>query len=131
MGSFSDYWENEILDHIFGKGNYSPPTIYVGISTADPGDSGAGLTEPSGGGYARRQTMSADWNAAADGLLDNANTITFNVATGDWGTVTHFALFDAATAGNMLVHGALAQAKVIANGDTLQFVAGDLHVTLD
>ena len=131
MGSFSDYWENEILDHIFGKGNYSPPTIYVGISTADPGDSGAGLTEPSGGGYARRQTMSADWNAAADGLLDNANTITFNVATGDWGTLTHFALFDAATAGNMLAHGALAQAKVIANGDTLQFVTGDLHVTLD
>jgi len=131
MGSFSDYWENEILDHLFGKGNYTPPTIYVGVSTADPGDSGAGLTEPSGGGYARRQTMSTDWNAAADGLLDNANTITFNVATGDWGTVTHFALFDAATAGNMLVHGALAQAKVITNGDTLQFVAGDLHVTLD
>ena len=131
MGSFSDYWENEVLDHLFGKGTYPPPTIYVGISTADPGDSGAGLTEPSGGGYARRQTMSADWNAAADGLLDNANTITFNVATGDWGTVTHFGLFDAATAGNMLVHGALAQAKVIANGDTLQFVAGDLHVTLD
>jgi len=131
MGSFSDYWENEVLDHLFGKGNYAPPTIYVGVSTADPGDSGAGLTEPSGGGYARRQTMSTDWNAAADGLLDNANTITFNVATGDWGTVTHFALFDAATAGNMLVHGALAQAKVITNGDTLQFVAGDLHVTLD
>jgi len=131
MGSFSDYWENEILNHLFGKGNYTPPTIYVGVSTADPGDSGAGLTEPSGGGYARRQTMSTDWNAAADGLLDNANTITFNVATGDWGTVTHFALFDAATAGNMLVHGALAQAKVITNGDTLQFVAGDLHVTLD
>ena len=38
MGSFANYWENEILDHLFGKGSYTPPTIYVGLSTADPAD---------------------------------------------------------------------------------------------
>ena len=42
MGSFSNYWENELLDHLFGKGSYTPPTIYVGLSTTDPGDDGAG-----------------------------------------------------------------------------------------
>lgn len=131
MGSFSDYWENGILDHLFGKGNYTPPTIYVGLSTADPGDNGAGLSEPSGNGYSRVQTAASDWNAAAGGLLDNANTITFDSATGDWGTVTHFAVFDAATAGNMLAHGALTQAKTIGSGDTARFAAGELDVTLD
>ena len=35
------------------------------------------------------------------------NAIAFNAATGDWGLITHFALFDAATAGNMLAHGTL------------------------
>ena len=131
MGSFSDYWENGVLDHLFSKSSYTPPTIYVGLSTADPGDNGAGLSEPSGNGYARAPTAASDWNAAAGGLLDNANAIAFNAATGDWGTLTHFALFDAAVSGNMLAHGALTQAKTIGSGDTARFAAGDLDVTLD
>jgi hypothetical protein len=131
MGSFSDHWENEILDHLFGKGSYTPPTIYVGLSTADPGEDGTGLSEPSGNGYARVGTFGADWNAASGGALDNANAIEFAEATGSWGTVTHFALFDASSGGNLLAHGALTQAKSIASGDTAQFAAGDLDVSLD
>jgi hypothetical protein len=131
MGSFSDYWENEILDHLFGKGNYTPPTIYVGLSTAEPGDDGSGLSEPSGDGYARVQTSGSDWNAASGGQLDNANDITFPEATGSWGTVTHFALFDAASGGSMLAHGSLSGSKAIGSGDTARFAAGDLDVSLD
>ena len=131
MGSFADYWESEILDHIFGKGSYTPPTIYVGLSTEDPTDDGSGLAEPSGNGYARVQTSSSDWNAASAGSLDNANDITFPQATGSWGTITHFALFDATTGGNMLAHGALSQSKAIGSGDTAKFAAGDLDVSLD
>jgi hypothetical protein len=131
MGSFANFWENEILDHLFGKGSYTPPTIYVGLSTADPGDDAAGLAEPSGNGYARVSTGAVDWNAASGGAIDNANDITFPQATGDWGTLTHFALFDAATAGNMLAHGSLGVSKIISSGDTAKFAAGDLDVTLD
>jgi len=131
MGSFSDHWENEILDHLFGKGSYTPPTIYVGLSTADPGDDATGVSEPSGNGYARVATAAADWNAASGGALDNANAIEFAEATGSWGTVTHFTLFDAATSGNMLAHGSLTQSKTITSGDTAQFSAGDLDVSLD
>jgi len=131
MGSFSDYWENEILDHIFGKGSYTPPTIYVALSTADPTDDGSGLSEPSGNGYARGQTSPSDWNAASGGALDNANEIAFNEATGSWGTITHFALMDAVSGGNMLAHGALSQSKTIGSGDTAKFAAGDLDVSLD
>ncbi len=131
MGSFSNYWENEILDHLFGKGAYSPPTIYVALSTADPGESGSGLSEPSGNGYTRALTSASDWNTANGGLLDNAAAIEFNAATGDWGTMTHFALFDAATAGNMLAYGTLNQAKSVGSGDTIRFAAGDLDVTLN
>lgn len=130
MGGFSDYWENKILDHIFGKGNYTPPTIYVGLSTIDPTDDGSGLAEPSGNGYARTQTSASDWNAASNGSLDNASDITFALATGSWGTITHFALFDAVTAGNMLAHGVLSQSKTIGNSDTARFQAGDLDISL-
>lgn len=130
MGGFSDYWENKILDHIFGKGSYTPPTIYVGLSTADPTDDGSGLAEPSGNGYARTQTSASDWNAASNGSLDNASDITFAQSTGSWGTITHFALFDAAMAGNMLAHGVLSQSKTIGNSDTAKFQAGDLDISL-
>jgi len=131
MGSFSNYWENELLDYLFGKGSYTSPTVYVGLSTADPGDDGAGLSEPSGNGYARVQTAPADWNSASAGSLANANLIEFNEATGPWGTATYFALFDSAFAGNMLAHGVLTQAKTITTGDTARFTAGDLNITLD
>lgn len=131
MGSFADYWENEILDHLFGKGSYTPPTIYVGLSTADPTDDASGLAEPSGGSYARVATAGADWNVASGGAIANANDITFPEATDSWGTMTHFALFDAASAGNMLAHGTLSVSKSISSGDTAKFAAGDLDVTLD
>jgi hypothetical protein len=131
MGSFADYWENEILDHLFGKGSYTPPTIYVGLSTADPTDDASGLAEPSGNSYARVATAGADWNVASGGAIANANDITFPEATGSWGTITHFAIFDAASAGNMLAHGALNVSKSISSGDTAKFAAGDLDVTLD
>ena len=130
MGGFSDYWENKILNHIFGKGSYTPPIIYVGLSTADPSDDGSGLAEPSGNAYARAQTSASDWNAASSGLLDNTGNITFTQATGNWETITHFALFDAATAGNMLTYGALSEPKTIGESDTARFEAGDLEISL-
>ena len=131
MGAFSDYWENKILDHIFGKGSYTPPVIYVALSTADPTDDGSGFAEPSGNAYARVQTSASDWNAASGGSLDNAGDITFGQATGNWGTITHFALFDAATGGNMLAYGSLSQPKTIGGSDTAKFEAGDLDISLD
>lgn len=131
MGSFSDYWEDEILDHLFSKGSHTPPIIYVGLSTADPGDDAAGLAEPSGNGYVRVQTAAGDWDFASGGSLDNANTIEFPGATGDWGAITHFALFDTASGGHMLAHGSLSASKTVASGDTIRFAVGELNVTLD
>lgn len=131
MGSFSNYWENEVLDHLFGKGAYTPPTIYVALSAADPGEDGSGVDEPDGGGYARVATVAGDWTNATGGLVDNVAAIEFGAAAGDWATMTHFALFDAATAGNLLAHGTLTQAKTVNAGDQARFPPGELEVTLD
>lgn len=132
MGSFSDYLENELLDHVFGNGSYTPPTnVFVALSTADPTDDGSGIAEPGAGAYARVSTAGADWNTAVAGALDNANEITFPEATASWGTLTHFALFDALTGGNMLGHSSLTTSKAIGIGDTAKYAAGELDVTLD
>jgi len=132
MGNISTYWANEILDHLFGKGAYTPPTIYVALSTSEPTDTGTNVTEPAGGAYARKATAAADWNASSVGagrIIDNANAIEFAEASGSWGTLSHFALYDAPEAGNFLGWGALATSKAVGSGDTARFAAGDLDVS--
>lgn len=128
--SKSDFLENKLLDHMLGKTSYTMPTAYVGLFTAAPSDAGGG-TEVTGGSYARKSTAGADWNAAAAGSSSNANAITFVTATASWGTVTHFGIFDAATAGNLLRWAALTTSKTIGNGDTASFAAGALVCTED
>lgn len=131
--SFSDYWENKILDHIFGKAVYTAPAhIYVALSMADPGESGSGLQEPSGGNYGRVETDPADWSTAADGAIENAAAILFPTPTADWGAMTHAALYDAATGGNFLACGELPSVlNVYATSPAPELAAGDLVVTLD
>lgn len=134
MGSFANFIEDKFLDHLVGKTSYTMPTAYVGLSTADPLDDASGLAEPSGNGYARVATAGADWNASSGGSISNANDITFPEATGNWGTITHFALFDAISGGNMLAHGSLTTSKTIESGEIAKFAGGtpgDLVLTLD
>lgn len=136
MGSFSDYLENELLDHILGGGDYTrPATVYIGLWTAALSDSstGSSANEVSGGSYARKSKAnnSTNWPAAANGAKANGVDITFVTATASWGTVTHFAILDAQTAGNILGWGSLTNSKTIGDGDTASFAIGDLDVTLD
>ncbi len=134
MGSFSDYLENELLDHVWGAAAYTPPvTLYVGLSTTDPLDDGSGITEPVGGAYARVAVTNnlTNWPAAVAGAKANGTAIQFPTATGSWGTIGWFFISDAASGGNMLGHAALTTPKTIDPGDTASFAVGDLDVTLD
>lgn len=102
-------------------------TAYVSLHTADPGDSGA--SEISGGAYAR-QGPAAFANAGANPTVaSNSAIITFPVATGDWGTVSHFGVWDAVSAGNFRGSGAVATPKAVGTGDTARFAAGALTIT--
>lgn len=131
MSSFSDYAEGAILDHLFSlSAGYAQPTIYLAVSTADPTDTGGGTAEPSGNGYARVATAASDWSRTGN-VVDNANELSFPEATGSWGTLTHFALYDAATGGNMIAHAAMDTSKAIAANETLRFPAGNITFTLD
>ena len=132
MADMSDYLEAQIANLIFRtQVAWKPTAVYFALYTAAPSDSGGG-TEVSGGSYARVQVTQADaqWNApAAAGLIDNVNAITFTTATANWGTITHVGIHDAVSAGNLLMWGALTASKVINNGDTFEFAAGDMDIT--
>jgi len=129
MAGLSRYAQRELLDHLMKVGAYTAPThIYVALFT----DSS---TECTGTDYARE--ICDSWDAATDAdpcVVDNTGIIDFGTAgAGDWGTISHFRLSDAATgATNWLTDATeLTTSKTINSGDPVTFPAGDLDITLD
>jgi hypothetical protein len=131
MGSKSDYLENKVLDHVLGGGDYTrPATVYAALFTVAPSDSGGG-TEVAGGSYARASITNNATNfpAASGGAKANGAAVTFATATAAWGEVKAYALFDAATSGNMLYWSLLDIAKEVYEDDTVSFPIGALTFT--
>jgi len=128
MGALSDYAENKVLDHVCGVQEFTMPTdVYLALFTTETSDESPG-TEVSGNGYERQKVT---FGSASNGTITNAQDVLFPKATGTWDTVTHAALFDAETGGNMLWHGALQQSKTIETDDEFKLEAGKLTLTID
>lgn len=134
MTALSSYAERKVLDHVFKNTAYTSPSAYLGLFTSDPTDSASG-TEVSGNGYARIQIdnkMAAATTGSDNSSISSNANITFAAASGgDFGTITHIGIFDAASSGNLLAHGALTSSKVISDGDTFQINSGNLTITID
>ncbi len=160
MTAASNYLELKVLDHIlrFGNGSltvgsgagYTPPaTVYValfagGSSAGTALESGTSSTSGTGnwgyyeinnGNYARQSITFAA--ATGDGTIASNSTATFpqananyNTAGTQGNTITHIALMDASTGGNVLFYGALSTTKVVTDGDTFQINSGSLTITL-
>lgn len=127
MSSFSDFLENELLDHAFRNAAYTPPaTVYMALFTVAPTDAGGG-TEVSGGGYARQ---SVTFGAASGGAISNTGAVSWTASGANFGSVVAVGFFDASTAGNMMAWDAITSATVN-DGDTLNFAIGAIDITLD
>jgi hypothetical protein len=119
-------------------------TGYVGLLTAAPSDSGGG-TEVSGGSYARvavtmnmtnwagtQSSASTTASSGTGGTTSNNGTVTFPAPTANWGTVTHFAVYDQASGGNLIYWSALTTSKTVNNGDAApSFAAAALTFQID
>lgn len=132
MGSLSDYAELELLDHVFNAA-YSPvATLYLALATATitDSDTGATITEvPDSNNYARATIA---FGSAASRIITQSGAVTFNQASGAWGTVTDWAILDSNThgAGNMLAYGAFASGKSIVSGNTPSVADASITVTM-
>ena len=134
MGSFSDYLENKLMDYVFGNETYTASsTLYLALSEADPLDDGSGVSEPVGNGYARKSIANnlTNWPAAVNGVKANGTIVELTAVGGSWPTVSHFAIFDEITGGNMLIHGALSSAQTLADGESIRFPVDSIDLTLD
>lgn len=91
-----------------------PAKYYLGLSTTAPDLDGQNVTEPAtDAGYARVELTTL--SAPTDGLVTNQQAVNFEESTNNWGTVTHFVIFDAAEAntGNLLMYGELTTPRTV------------------
>ena len=132
--SLSNYAENELLDHLLGKGTRdftSPATLAVAMASAVSGSEPVTVTEfANANGYVRQAVTFA---AASSGNAKNSVLVSFPTATGNQGTCTHVAVYDSLTygGGNLLFYGALTASKTIDTGDTFEIKINNLTVNLD
>lgn len=136
MASISTYLEERLLSFLF-KGNaiglVTPgDNLWLAMFTAGVDLESGNLTnEVAGNGYARVATPMSAWSIAPAILIENAAVLDFPVATGAWGTITHGAIVDAVTGGNILLHGALYLARSVQANDQLRFEVGEARFILD
>lgn len=125
MGSLSDFLELELLDHVFNASYTQPVTVYLALFESDPLDAGSG-TETAYTSYARQAIA---FDAAAARSVQQTALETFPANTGSTVTITHWGIFDAVTAGNLMAHGALSVSKQVNNGNTPSVAASEVDVT--
>lgn len=125
MGAFTEVIKNGWLDDVTNT------TLYLALFVGDP--SGAGI-EISGSNYARKSIATTDWGAAASSTLSNVNAVTFEQAADVWSAsdITYWALYDAASGGNLIAYDDLpvAQQQPIVAGNTVEFAIGGITLTV-
>ena len=127
--NLSNYAENTLLDHSVNDGAMTVSGCFLALFTDATTDAGGG-TEVAGNAYARVTVPAGSWAAASGGSKSTSADVNFVAASGSWGTITHVALYDASTAGNMLWHGPLTASKAIGSGDVFRMASGQLTLTL-
>lgn len=134
MTDMTNYLETKVINHILGLASFTmPATAYLALFTADPGESGSLTNEVgSGVGYARQNLTAAMDASTGGGPAVNDTAIVFGpCSTTSWGTITHAAVVDAGTSGNILMKRALQTPKLIEVGDGITFRIGELSILFD
>lgn len=139
MGAFSDYSSKKVLDHMFSNGRaqtWTPPSsLHIGLFTSGDGlanNTAGDQDEVSGGSYTRKTLNgSENYFRPASGFEAVLHAdVDWAVATADWGTISHIAVLDAASGGNVILWSPLTTAKLIETNDIMGILATDLVASL-
>ena len=145
--SMTDFLENKLIDAIFRNTAYTMPTVLaVALFTAASACDASTVTEvtnanayarvalnPSVSNWANTQNSGTAVSSGTSGTTSNSTTVTFPTATGSWGTINYFGIYDSATygAGNLLFCAAVTTPQTINTGATPSFSAGSLTIQID
>lgn len=122
MAGFTQAYQQTLLDYAFPT---SASTDHIAYSTNGTSEAAILARTPIGA------TGWASATAATPSVKANNAALTSAAASGS-GTVTHFAIFSASSAGTQKTDWqALSSSRALVAGDTLQWAIGAITVTLD
>ena len=126
-GNMSSYYRTSVMNVLRGSAvtGFSP---YVALYNGDPNTTGQEL---SGGNYARfAATFTNPTQLSGGSMVQNNNDILSSISTASWGTMTHIAIYDASTGGNMFAAMSLGKSYSVPMGTAVGFHTGDLQFTI-
>lgn len=133
MGTLSDFATTELVDHIF-KAAYAPvSTLYLCLCTAAPtaASTGTSIVETDYTNYVRKSFTASSFGAAESRAITQILDIMFAQAGGDsTDDISHYAICDAATLGNMLAFGSFTTPWNVVAGNTPKVASGEITLTI-
>lgn len=116
----------QYADHLLIEYLFRTDPVYLALYTQVPTKTTT-LGEVTGGSYARELVA---FTAPASGESENTALITFTTATADWGAVSHYAIYDAVSGGNMIFYSKFDAefARTVESGDIVIVPAGRVTV---
>lgn len=129
MSSLSSYTAQLLTDWILGKANMPDSgDRYLAFFDGDPETTGLEVTDDLSS-LGRQNITSAMDSANASGVSENTGDIDFGAAVGV-GQITHLAIFDLASGGNLLASQPLdVGTQQVAVGDSLKIASDGLTFT--
>lgn len=128
-GNLSTYYRTAIMNTLRGTScsGFSP---YIALCNGDPTDMG---NEFSGNNYTRISvTMTAPaQQSSGTALSQNTADVISGIATGNWGTLTTVAIYDAQSSGNAYAVLNIGTSYNVTSGYSVGFHAGDLQFNIN
>lgn len=125
------YFLNQVMGNLFKTKETPalPSEYYIGLSSTAPNISGGNVTEPlSNSGYKRVKLENL--SEPADGVITNEQAISFDESTANWGTMSHFVIYDALEAGNLLMYDTLSTPRNVEAATIVTIKANSLTLAL-
>ena len=107
----------------------APVALYLAVGTGTPTNTGAGLSEIVGSGYARKPVAFGAVTGGGPSQTVNNVEVLFDEASGLWGDITGWIIYDAPSGGNPYYYGNFDTPENINNGDQLVVRTGTLRLT--
>ncbi len=121
--------QNAILDHVFGGLDFPASTgLEICLASGNPQDDTNEPTDPSYSRVSIPNTKSY-WTTATNGVVENSVELVFPTATGPWGTMSYYGIYD--DDDNLISYGQLDIPLTITSGDTPRFGSGTLDISFD
>lgn len=125
------YFLNQVMGNLFKTKETPalPSEYYIGLSSTAPDIGGGNVTEPlSNSGYKRVKLENL--SEPADGVITNKQAISFDESTANWGTMSHFVIYDAIESGNLLMYDTLSTPRNVEAATIVTIKANSLTLTL-